>query len=74
MRCLNVIIEVNSLIYNEIKHMETIHLASSVEDYYESLQELNDCVYFQNELTEATSSDIKVYIVAKFKLDSICFD
>lgn len=71
MRCLNVIIEVNSLIYNEIKHLETIHLPSRVEDYYESLQELNDCVYFQNELTEATSSDIKVQIVVK--LCSIAF-
>lgn len=63
MRCLNVIIEVNSIIYNEIKHLETIRLSLRVEEYYESLQELNGCVYFQNELTEATASDIKVYIV-----------
>lgn len=60
MQCLNIIIEVNSLIYNEIKYLETINLPSHVENYYESLQELNGCVYFQNELTEATASDIKV--------------
>lgn len=57
---MTIITEIITLIYNEIKILETHHLPAKVEANYEPLEDLNGSVYFQCEITEITAIDIKV--------------
>lgn len=59
-KCLESIIKIIRLIYNEVLLMERIRLADHIELKYQPLEELDDCVYFQRNIDEFTVDDIKV--------------
>ncbi|XP_031639004.1 uncharacterized protein LOC116351090 isoform X2 [Contarinia nasturtii] len=53
--CLNTIIDLLHILYAEVKMLESIQLPDYTEMLYDPLEELSDCIYFQN--SELFSSD-----------------
>lgn len=58
--CLESIIELIQLIYADVKEIERIRLPEHIERNYQPLEELNDCIYFQKNINDLSSDDLKV--------------
>lgn len=58
--CLELISEIIQNIYGEVKLLESIALPEHIELMYEPLEDLSSSVYFQKNISEFTSDDIKV--------------
>lgn len=52
--------EIIRILYDEVKRLELILLPNHIESMYEPLEELTTCIYFQRNIDEFTSDDIKV--------------
>lgn len=58
--CIQSIIKLVKLIYEEVQSLEAIRLPVNIEAKYQPLEDLKDCIYFQRDVSQFGASDIKV--------------
>lgn len=58
--CIKNVIEIIKLIYEDTKYLERIKLPTDVEEMYQPLEDLSNCEYFQKNLDDSSTQDIKV--------------
>lgn len=61
--CLKSISEIIRMLYDEVKLLESNKLFEHIECMYEPLEDLSTCIYFQKDIDEFTSDDIKVRLI-----------
>lgn len=58
--CVRSMLNIVRIIYDDVKRLEAIELPPKIEELYEPLGDMNDCIYFQRDVHDFGNADIKV--------------
>lgn len=58
--CVRSMLNIVRIIYDAVKRLETVELPPKIEELYEPLGDVDDCIYFQRDVQNFGNADIKV--------------
>lgn len=58
--CVRSMLSIVRIIYDDVKRLETIELPPKIEELYEPLGDMDDCIYFERDNQNFGNADIKV--------------